>query len=339
MHADSTALRFRLISMSSGVILQQALYAAAMLNLADLLEDRPRTASELATQLNMNESALVRVLRLLASEGIFAEKAGGVFANTELSQFLRSGVRGSVRSIVIFRGSEYAFAPFGEILYSVETGLPAREKLSGKNGFEQLKEEPEMARIFDDAMTNMSELVCDSVSTTYDFDAWGSLMDVGGGNGMLLAAILKAHPGLRGVLADLPHVLERARKRGFLGGELEARSEMQPCDFFQEVPKGCRAYVMKNVIHDWDDERSHKILANCRRAVPGHGALLLAEWALPDSNLPGLGRLMDIAMMVLTGGKERSIDEYRELLANAGFRLNRVVPVPRDFSIIEAVPI
>jgi O-methyltransferase domain len=178
-----------------------------------------------------------------------------------------------------------------------------------------------------------------AISVAYDFGAWGGLMDVGGGNGMLLATILKAHPGLHGVLADLPHVLERARERGLLSGELETRARLQACDFFQEIPRGCRAYLMKNVIHDWEDERAHKILVNCRRAVPDDGALLLAEWALPDRNLPGAGRFMDIAMMVLTGGKERSVEEHRELLASAGFRLTKAVPVPGDFSIIEAVPV
>jgi len=188
-------------------------------------------------------------------------------------------------------------------------------------------------------MTNMSELVGRAVAAAYDFDAWGSLMDVGGGNGMLLAKILKAHPGLHGVLADLPHVLERARERGLLSGELATRARLQPCDFFQEIPRGCRAYLMKNVIHDWEDERAHKTLVNCRRAVPKDGALLLAEWSLPDNDLPGAGRFMDIAMMVLTGGKERSVDEYRELLGAAGFRLTKTVAVPGDFSIIEALPV
>ena len=203
--------------------------------------------------------------------------------------------------------------------------------------FEYMKTHPETARIFDDAMTNMSELVGPAVAAAYDFGKWGSLMDVGGGNGMLLASILGAHPELRGVLADLPHTLERARHCGFLGGELASRSAMQPCDFFREVPSGCRAYVMKNVIHDWDDERAQNILANCRRAVPADGALLLVEWALPEGNAPSAGKFADVVMLLMTGGKERTVEEYRQLLDRAGFRLNQVVPTSPDLSIIEAL--
>jgi SAM-dependent methyltransferase len=329
----------QLLQMTTALVTQQALYAAAKLGLADLLDGASREISELAAELNVNEPALLRIVRLLAGQGVFTEIAPKTFANNDVSQFLRTGVPGSVRALVVFRGSDFFLAPFGEILYSIETGLPAREKLYGRNAFEHLKDDPEMARIFDDAMTNMSELLAPAISRAYDFGAWGSLMDVGGGNGMLLAGILRAHPGLRGVLADLPHVLERARERGFLEGELKARAAMQPCDFFLEIPPGCRAYLMKSVIHDWNDEQALRILANCRRVVPEDGALLLAEWTLPDDNLPSVARFVDVAMLVLTGGKERSVDEYRELLARAGFRLNRVFPVPGDFSVIEALPV
>ncbi len=339
LETASRATPAQLLGMANGVAIQQCLYAVAKLGLADLLNGGPRTASELAGELKVNGSALLRVMRLLASEGVFEETAPGVFMNSDLSHYLRAGVPGSVRSLLIFRGSEFFFAPFGEILYSIQTGQPAREKLFGTNAFEHLKKDPEMARIFDDAMTNTSELMSPAIAGAYDFNAWGRLMDVGGGNGMLLATILKAHNKLHGVLADLPHVLERARERGFLSGELEARSEMQACDFFQEVPPGCRAYVMKSIIHDWDDERAHKILVNCRRAVPENGVLLLLEYALSGTNSPSVGKFVDIAMMVLTGGRERSVQEYRELLAASGFRLNQVIAVPGDFSIIEALPI
>ena len=228
-------------------------------------------------------------MRLLASQGVFEETTSGAFSHSELSLLLRTGVPGSVRSLLIFRGSDFFFAPFGEILYTIETGLPAREKLYGRNAFEHLKEDPETARIFDDAMTNMSD-AGPGDRGCYDFGAWGSLMDVGGGNGMLLSAILRAHPGLHGVLADSAHVLERARERGFLNDELKTRSSLQPCDFFHEVPSGCRAYLMKSVIHDWDDERACRILANCRRAVPDDGVLLLVELGLAEDNLPSAGK-------------------------------------------------
>jgi hypothetical protein len=298
-----------------------------------------RSASEIAARLNVNEPALLRAMRFLSGQGVFDEPEPAVFENNGLSHFLRSGAPGSLRSFVVMRGSDMFFAPFAEIVYSIETGLPARDKSGGKNGFELLSKDGEMARIFDDAMTNLSEWLGPAIAAAYDFGAWGSLMDVGGGNGMLLGSILRAHPELRGVLADLPAVIERAEERGFLAGPLKQRCALRSCDFFQEVPPGCRAYLMKNVIHDWDDERALKILMNCRRAIPDDGVLLLAQWAISGAGSSWAGRYMDIAMMVLTGGKERDVGEHRELLSRAGFRLNRVVLTPGDFSVIEALPV
>jgi SAM-dependent methyltransferase len=313
------------------------LYCAAKLGVADLLKDGPQTSSDLARDLKVNESALYRILRLLASQSVFEEISPQTFANTELSHFLCSGVPGTVRSILIFRGSELFFGPFAEILYSVRTGEPARTKVFGMDGWEYLKQHPEQARIFDDAMTDMSAIVGPMVAVAYELGRWGSIIDVGGGNGILLASVLKAHPEMRGVLAALPHVLERAQQRGFLADELQARSAMQPCDFFRDVPSGCRAYMMKSVIHDWDDEHAEKILANCRRAVPEDGALLLVEWTLHEGNVHPGGKLFDVVMLVMTGGKERTAEEYRQLLARSGFRLNQVIPTASDLSIIEAL--
>jgi hypothetical protein len=338
LQTPSTTSPKQLLAMTQGLIIHQALCSAAKLGVADLLKDGPQTSSDLARTLKVNESALYRILRLLASQSVFEEKVPRTFINNELSQFLRTGVPGSVRSILIFRGSEFFFSPFAEILFSIETGRSARAKVLGMDGFEYLKTHPETAGLFDDAMTNMSELIGPAVAAAYAFGRWASLMDVGGGNGMLLASILRMYPGVRGVLADLPHVLERAQQRDFLGGELESRIAMQPCDFFREVPPGCQAYVMKSVIHDWDDDRAHEILVNCRRVVPADGALLLVEWALPEGNLPSVGKVGDVTMLVLTGGKERTFQEYRDLLAGAGFRFNQVYPTSADFLIIEGMP-
>jgi SAM-dependent methyltransferase len=275
----------------------------------------------------------------LASQGIFEESDGRCFRNNEVSGFLRTGVPGSVRSLFIFWGSDFHYPSFGQIMHSVKTGESSRTFLSGTDGFEHLRRDPEQARIFDDAMTNTSELVGPAIAAAYDFGAWGSLMDVGGGNGILLSKILRAHPGLRGVLADQKHVLERARERGYLSGDLEGRASMEACNFFESVPSGCRAYVMKSVIHDWDDDQARVILANCRRAISPDGVLLLVEWDLSGANVPSNGKFIDIVMLILTGGRERTPDEYRELLASAGFRLTRVVPTAAQFAVIEAFPV
>jgi hypothetical protein len=336
--AASGATPTPLLRMLDSVVIHQALYAAATLGVADLLKDGPRTTVDLCRQIDVNEAALYRTLRALAGEGVFEETTPRTFANNELSRFLVTGVPGSIRSMIVFKGGGHYFAPFGEILYSIQTGQSARTKMYGMNGFEYLRRHPEMARVFDDAMTNISELSASAIASAYDFGRWCSLMDVGGGNGILLAAILKVHRALRGVLADRPHVLERARQRGFLGGELEGRSTMLDCDFFRQVPSGCRAYIMKHVIVDWDDERAHAILANCRQAIPADGVLLVVDFALPEGNTRSAGKLADIAMLVLTGGKVRTVQEYRDLFDGAGFRLNQAIPVPGDLQILEAMP-
>jgi len=328
----------QLLQFANGMVVQQCIHAAAVLGMADLLKDGPLTAGELAKRAEVDEGALYRVLRLLAGHGIFEETAPRTFDNNELSHYLRAEVPGSLRAAFIFRGSSFFYSPFKEILYSVRTGLSAREKVHGMGGWEFLQRNPEEARIFDEAMTAMSEFVGPAVAAAYDFGAWGSLMDVGGGNGMLLATILRAHPKLRGVLADQPHVIERAREHGFLGSELALRANYEECNFFESIPGGCRAYLMKSVIHDWDDEQARAILKNCRKAVPSDGVLLLVEYSLGEEAKPSFADSVDVVMLVLTGGKERTEGEFRELLTTSGFRLSRVLPTPAGVSIIEAMP-
>jgi hypothetical protein len=328
-----------LLRARDGLILHQALYAAAKLSIADHLDGDWRCAADLAGELRVNGGALYRILRLLASQGIFEEDQARRFRNNQVSNFLRTHVPGSVRPLLLFWGSDFHYPSFGKILHSIETGESSRTMLSGNNGFEHLRQDPEQARIFDDAMTTMSELVAPAIAAAYNFGELQSLMDVGGGNGILLSHILRAHPNLRGVLADQEHVLVRARERGYLGSDLEKRTSMEPCNFFEQIPGGCGAYLMKSVIHDWDDEQARIILANCRKAVPENGVMLLVEWDVLAENVPSNGKFIDVVMLVLTGGRERSIDEYRSLLASAGFRLNNVYPTAAQFVVIEALPV
>jgi O-methyltransferase domain/Dimerisation domain len=222
-----------LLRMREALITHQCLYAAAKFGIADLLAEDPRTVTELAHSVKVNEDALYRTLRLLATQGIFEETSPRTFKNTDLSRFLQTGVPGSLRSLFLFWGGEFVCPCFGEIPHSIRAGESSRTKLCGMNAFEYLRLNPELASIFDDAMTTMSELSGPAIAAGYGFGAWGSLMDVGGGSGILLSHILRAYPGLRGVLADQAHVLERARHRGFLGGELQARTTIQECDFFK----------------------------------------------------------------------------------------------------------
>jgi O-methyltransferase domain len=336
--AEAVVTPLELLARADGLVIHQALYAVAKLGVADLLVKGPRATTDIAPELNVNELALYRLLRTLASEGVFEEVGPRTFVNTGLSQFLRTGTPGSIRALMIFRGSKHFFAPFGEILYSVQTGDSARTKIDGRNGFESLRRDPELAAVFDDAMTNLSELVAPAIASAYDFAQWGSVMDVGGGNGVLLAEILKVHTNLHGVLADQPHVLQRARQRGFLGGGLAERAAMKDCDFFRTVPSGCRAYLIKNVLVDWNDEQACTILRHCRQAVPKDGALLVIDFCVAEDNLPSRAKLADLTMLMLTGGRVRTIQEYRDRLARGGFRLKKAIPVPGELSILEALP-
>ncbi|GAC1636537.1 MAG: methyltransferase [Candidatus Acidiferrum sp.] len=336
--APSSNPTMQLLQYRGHLALHQAIAAIAQFGVADFIERGIHSTTDLARELSLNEDALYRTLRALAGQAIFEETAPRSFRNTPLSTPLRSDVPGSVRALFIFSGSEFVARPFQEIAYSIQTGIASRHMLSGMGSFEYLAQNPELAKIFDDAMTSFSNLIGPSVAAAYDFSAWESLTDVAGGNGILRAHILKAHKNLRGVLADVPHVLDRARERGFLSGDIAPRAKMLPCNFFEEIPSGTRAYLMKSIIHDWDDDQALLILRNCRRSIPSGGALLLVELGLSEPNQPSTGKIIDLYMLVLTGGKERTTDEYRALLARAGFRLDRVVPTSSDFVIFEALP-
>ena len=216
--------------------------------------------------------------------------------------------------------------------------MSACDKVLGSSAFEYLRANPREEQGFDDAMTAISALWAPTIASAYDFGQWRTLTDIGGGNGLLLAAILNAFPTLEGTLVDVPSVLERARCRGFLSGEAAARTRFEACNFFHAVPSGSRAYLMKNILHDWNDEQAGGILRNCRRAVPDDGVLLLIEYRLGADNTPSLGNTMDLVMLTITGGKERTVDDHRTLLAAAGFQLNRVIPVSSEIMIVEALP-
>jgi hypothetical protein len=329
----------QLLQSRNDVVLHQALYAAAHLGIADMLERGVHSTADLARELSVHEDALYRTLRALAGQGIFEETLPRTFQNSALSRPLRSDVPDTVRPLFIFFGSDFYARALGEILYSVRTGKPSRQMLLGMETFDYLAQNPEVAKIFDDAMTAFSNLLGPAIASSYDFSAWESLMDVGGGNGVLLSHILRAHKNLLGVLADVPHVLDRAAQRGFLSGDLSSRATLQNCNFFQEIPAGCRAYLMKSVIHDWDDDQALQILSNCRRVIPANGALQLVELGLSEPNQRSNGKLIDLVMLVLTGGKERTTGEYASLLQRAGFRLQRLVPTGTDFVIIESIPV
>jgi len=234
-----------LLRMTSGLLVTHCLYVAAALGIADLLKDSAATTPELAGTLCVDEEALHRVLRFLSGQGVFEETARRTFANSPLSEFLRTDVAGSLRSLVMFRGGPDTSTALSELLFTVTTGKPSFEKLRGMEMFGQQRRNRDQGLMFDDAMTALTALWAPEIAAAYEFAPWGSVMDVGGGNGLLLAEILKMYPELRGVLAEQPEVLERTSQRGFFSGELANRVRFESCDFFQGIPVGCRAYLLK----------------------------------------------------------------------------------------------
>lgn len=321
--------------MITGYWLSQAIYAAAQFGIADLLASGPCSVADLAQKTSTNPDALYRLLRALASVGIFAEGPSREFSLTPLAEPLQANVPGSKRALALMSGDEQ-FHAWTEIVYSIQTGKKAFDKVFGKPIFDYLGEHLDKAQVFDAAMVGIHGRESNAVQKAYDFSGINTVVDIGGGNGSQLSALLQAHPTMRGILFDLPHVIERARAP-LAGAGLAERCELVPGSFFENVPAGADAYFMRHIIHDWDDEKSLTILCNCHRAMPAHGRLLVVESVIPPGNEPFAGKFLDLVMLMIPGGKERTEDEYRALFAQAGFELNRIVPTGTEVSVIEAV--
>jgi len=315
-----------------------AIAAAAELGVADLLATGDKTTEELAAATNSHALSLYRLLRTLASVGIFAETSPRVFTLTPIAQCLRSDSPDSLRAFAQFMTMPLSWNGWAQLTHSVRTGKTYSQTAFGlPNLFEYLKTRPEEAALFDRAMTDLSRMNAPRVAEAYDFGRFRQLVDIAGGQGLLLATILKKHPKLQGVLFDLPAVVERARPLLAQHG-LDGRCEAQGGDFFQAIPTGADAYLMQHIIHDWDDERAVVILRSIRNAIEPLGRLLLVEAVISPGNMPSPGKLLDLEMLLLPGGRERTEAEYRELFAAADFRLLRVHPTGGAEQVIEAAP-
>ena len=325
-----------LTQMAFAHVVTQALYVAAKLGVADLIADGARPVSELAAETKTNERALYRVLRSLASVGVFKETDPKVFALTPYADALRADVPGSMRNNVIFMGAEWHWRVLGNMLYSVQTGKPAWGHTHGVEVFEFFNANPEAAEIFNRAMTGMSVGTAAAVVEAYDFSGTKTLADIAGGHGYMLAHVLKGNPNIKGILFDMPSVIAGAQAILDKEGVAE-RVEQVAGDFFASVPEGADTYMTKSIIHDWDDERAVKILKNIQKVLPGDGRLLLVELVVPESDEPHFSKLLDLEMLCSPGGQERTESEFRELLAAAGLRLTRIIPTKSPYSVIEAV--
>ncbi len=323
----------QIMRMLSAYWISQALSVAAKLGLADLVVSGPRSAEDLARATKTHAPSLYRLLRALASVGVFADDGHGRFALTPLAECLRSDLPGSQRALAITTGEEH-YRAWGELHYSVQTGKTAFDKVYGMPVFDFLSGHPEQAKLFDAAMVGVHGRESAAMLDTYDFSDVSVLADVGGGNGSLLTAVLGKYPALRGILYDLPGVTERA-KANIQAAGLSGRCQVKGGNFFEAVPGGADAYLMRHIIHDWDDERAIKILQNVHRAMSADGRLLVVEGIIPPGNDPSFTKLLDLTMLVVPGGKERTEDEYHELFRAGGFRLTRIVPTAAEVSVIE----
>jgi DNA-binding phage protein len=326
-----------LTQLATGHIVASALQTVLRLGIPDRLSAGPRTASELAREAGVREDTLYRVLRALASVGVLAETAPRRFALAPAGQLLVSGAPGSMRDMALWITSPFHFRVYAELMHSIETGQPAAEKVTGMPVFDYFRTDPAVSRVFNDAMTNFSEAVIRAALDVYDFSGIKVLVDVAGGHGAVLTAVLNAYPRLGGVLFDLDHVVEGARAR-IDAMRLNNRCRLESGDMFAAVPAGGDAYIMKHIIHDWDDERAVTILRNIRTAMGStRGRVILLESVLQPGNAPDFGKILDLEMMAMPGGRERTADEFRGLFASAGFAMTRVIPTESPLSIVEAV--
>jgi hypothetical protein len=319
-----------------GAMAAQAIYVAAKLGIADLIKDGPQEIAALQQATGTHAPSLHRLLRALTSLGLFSEPEAGVFQNTELSETLRSDQLRSMRPWALFLGSPLLWKPWGDLYETILTGKPAVDRVYGKPFFTYLAENPDDAAIFNAAMTAGSEMSVPPILSAYDFSSFELIVDVGGGQGALLRGILSANPNVRGILFDFPAVVATAS--ALTSAEPAARCQVIGGDFFESVPEGADAYVLKGIVHDWNDDDALKILKNCRRAIRNDGRLLLFETILKSSGQPDPGSFMDVLMLTLVGGRERTESDFRELLLTAGFKLTRVVTTEGGPCIIESRP-
>jgi hypothetical protein len=325
-----------ILQMATGYWVSQALYVAAKLGIADLLKSGSKSCSELASSAGVHAQLLYRVMRALASVGVFAEKEQGCFTLTPLAACLQSDIPGSMRALVIMCGKEH-YQAFGDILYSLRTGESAFEHLYGMPLFQYYAQNPEAGKIFDEAMTSHTSVENADITASYDFSGFHKLVDVGGGHGNLIASILKANPKMQGMLFDLPYVIEGA-KNLLEAEQVSQRCELVAGDFFESVPGGGDAYLLKRIIHSWDEKSAIAILKNCHRAMVENGKLLVVEEVIPPGNEPCFGKFMDLMMMVMfPGARERTESEYRALFKASGFQLTKIVPTRGDVSLIEGI--
>ena len=320
-----------------GYLVSKALQAAAELGIADLLKNSPKNCDDLAHLTSTHAPSLYRLLRALAGFGIFHEDEEGRFANTELSEPLRSDAPNSIRDHVIYISHDGNMRAWMRFMDTLQTGESSFQKVNGLPLWEYLPEHPELEEHFDKSMTQISRMQCKEAVGNCNFSECSSVIDVGGGQGMLLAEILQAYPQLRGAVFERDSVAERAKQHLAEKGVAE-RSEIISGSFLETVPSGYDVYVMKQVLHNWSDEEAGKILRRCHGAMSEQSRLVVFDTVIMPGNEPHPAKWFDLHMLVILGGKERTAKEFDSLLAQAGFRMVRAVQA-ETIGIVEAVPV
>jgi SAM-dependent methyltransferase len=327
-----------LAQLVTGYRISQAIYVAATLGIADIIKDGAASASDLAIATASHAGALYRVLRALAAAGVFYEDDAKRFSLTPLGACLRSDAEHSIAAYAAFVGRPHQWQAWGALMHSVRTGENAYRQVHGIGLWDYLIEHPEDAAIFDCVMTVGSRGVVEAIVSAYNFSAFRLVVDIGGGQGAMIAAILSAQTDTHGILFDRPDVVARAKP------VLEAASVDRRCavvggSFFDAIPEDGDAYLLKYIMHDWDDAASLAILAGCRRVIQPDGRLLIMERVVGNPNVGLETKISDLNMLVSPDGQERTADEFAALLVNAGFRMERIIEVTPRLSIIEAAPI
>ncbi|TCJ18483.1 hypothetical protein E0L93_05690 [Rubrobacter taiwanensis] len=318
------------LQVSGGYCLPRSLHVVAELGVADALDETPRTAAELATSVGADPGALGRVLRLLAAHGVFEVQGDGKFGHSPASRLLRTDHPQSMRAFARMFGLQVFWETFGAMEHSVRSGLPATAEVFPEGFWGYFERHPEAGRVFNEAMVAKSRGAVAGILASYDFSGFERIGDIGGGSGHLLRAILDAAPDARGVLFELPRVIEGA------AGIASERLTLQAGDFFRDDLPECEAYILMEIIHDWPDEESFAILRAVRRAAPAGARVLIIEQIVPDGPGPDWSKMLDIHMLTLLGGRQRTRQEYEELLARSGFALRQEIDTRAGISILEA---
>ena len=316
-----------------GKWMSKPVYVAAELRIADILAGGPKDIEELAQATGSHAPSLYRMMRALASIGIFSETEGKRFGLTPMAEHLKDG---AMRSIALMFNSDWNDKAWEFFINSVKTGGTAFEKAHGMPLSDWLEKNPRAADVFNEANAVKAANSHRAIVEAYDFSGINTITDVGGGLGSLMAEILIANPSMKGTIADIPSVIQKTRKI-IQSRRLEGRCECVDCDFFNGIPEGSDIYLMSNILHDWSDEQCGIILRNCKKAMKRESRLLIVEMIIPPGNEPSVAKLLDLEMLVITGGRERTEDEFNNLLESSGFRLLRIIPTKENVCIIEGL--